>query len=187
MFASNASKSYAEAAKSPPSTLKTPKKATQGVSSNNGGRSAVPAQLIPPPNTASHYPPVDSRVEKSAKNQFAAGGNQHPGARRSGSQQTGSQYEPGTKPPPNKRPTYSARVFTANRKANDARDNSAMAQKTTGAGQSDSANGSVQLLDTRRTAVNEAKAKNTGRGSTTKAVTVEAEAKMRAAAAEAAA
>ncbi|KAH7714461.1 hypothetical protein AAVH_18187 [Aphelenchoides avenae] len=119
----SASKSYAEAAKPPPSTLKTPKQAAQGASSNNGGRSAVPAQLIPPPNTASHYPPVDSRVEKPEKNQrpkFAAGGKQHPGGRRRGEKQTGSQYEPGTGPPPNKKPTYTARTSTNSMKARDA-------------------------------------------------------------------
>ncbi|KAH7698117.1 hypothetical protein AAVH_34794, partial [Aphelenchoides avenae] len=130
MSAPNATKSYADAAKSPPP--KSQKQAAQGASSNNGGRSADTAHLTPPPDTASHFPPVDSRVEKSAKNQpekFAAGGNQTTGARRSGSQHMGSQYEPGTEPPPNKRATYPARVFTANRKANDPRDNSVMRRR----------------------------------------------------------
>ncbi|KAH7714459.1 hypothetical protein AAVH_18185 [Aphelenchoides avenae] len=55
-MSSNGPRSYAEAVKSPPQN--SPMQATQRASSNNGGRSAVPAPLTPPSNTAEHQPSI---------------------------------------------------------------------------------------------------------------------------------
>ncbi|KAH7714465.1 Protein BATH-38 [Aphelenchoides avenae] len=56
MSSSDAAKSYAEAVKSP--QQKSPEQAIQGAPSDDGGRSAVPAHLTPPPNTAEHQPSI---------------------------------------------------------------------------------------------------------------------------------